>query len=79
MTDRNAETEAASEDAKRPVDVLVMRDLLNELEDLAMQNDLPIEDGNGYFGTGLPLRVLHEWIISKRGELGIPAPKQDGF
>lgn len=43
--------------------------MLGELEDFAMQNDLPIEDGHGYFGTGLPLRALQEWLFRQKDAL----------
>lgn len=43
--------------------------MLGELEDFAMQNGLPIEDGHGYFGTGLPLRALQEWLFKQKDAL----------
>lgn len=43
--------------------------MLGELEDFAMQNDLPIEDGHGYFGTGLPLSALQEWLLKQKDAL----------
>lgn len=43
--------------------------MLGELEDFAMQNDLPIEDGHGYFGTGLPLGALQEWLFKQKDAL----------
>lgn len=43
--------------------------MLGELEDFAMQNDLPIEDGHGYFGTGLPLSALQEWLFKQKDAL----------
>ena len=46
-----------------------VKQVLDELDLLAMRNDLPISDGCGYSGTGLPLRVLHAWIIEKRDQL----------
>ena len=46
-----------------------VKQVLDELDLLAMRNDLPISDGCGYSGTGLPLRVLHAWILEKRDQL----------
>ena len=54
--------------AKQEDTVLVVEKLLEELSDLAMDNDLPIDDKSGYFGTGLPLRILHKWIIEKQND-----------